>query len=269
MEVTVSVIMPTYNCGRYIKESIDSVRSQTMKDWELIIVDDCSTDDTEDVVSFYCFDRRIRYYKLLENSGPAKARNAALDVARGKYIAFLDSDDLWLPEKLEKQIAFMRQTGAKLSCTAYEKMHESGGLTGVVVMPYEKADYNKVLFAGNSLGNSTVMYERSCFSELRVPLIKKRNDFALWLQILKQEQYAYGLREPLMQYRVRQSSVSSNKKSLIKYQWELYRDIEELSIFKASAALTSCIMLKTVKMLKERSHNTQIETAERTGVTLS
>ncbi len=251
VDVSVSIIMPTYNCGAYIKESIDSVLAQTFQNWELLIIDDCSTDNTEEIVKRYLWEKRVLYYKLEKNSGPATARNIGLEKAKGTYIAFLDSDDLWTEDKLEKQIAFMQKHNAKLSCTAYEKMTEQGELLGVIVEPYEKADYDKVLFSGNSLGNSTVMYEREPFSDLRVPMIKKRNDFALWLQILKKEQYAYGILEPLMFYRVRKASVSSNKTTLFAYHWDLYRHIEGLSLPKASFAMVSCVAVKALQKVKE------------------
>ena len=250
--IRVSVIMPTYNCGAYIEDSIRSVINQTMRDWELLVVDDCSTDNTPEVMKLFASDERIRYMKLEKNSGPAGARNYGLDHASGEYIAFLDSDDLWLPDKLEKQLAFMERQGARISCTAYEAISEQGERLNRVVKPFKKADYDLVLYTGNCLGNSTVVYEREVFADIRVPEIRKRNDFALWLQLLKKETYAYGMDEIFMQYRVRENSVSSGKKSLFRYHWQLYKEIENLGTVKALTAMCSCVIVKSFRMLKQR-----------------
>ncbi len=129
----VSIIMPSYNTDRFIEESIRSVQGQTYPDWELIIVDDCSTDDTDAVVQPFLADRRIKYLKNEKNSGAAVSRNRALREANGKWLAFLDSDDLWRPEKLEKQIAFMREHGYHFSYTCYSEMDETGAPNGVRV----------------------------------------------------------------------------------------------------------------------------------------
>ncbi len=252
MMVQVSVIMPTYNCGAYMEESIRSVQNQTMQNWELLVVDDCSTDNTSDVMELFSSDDRIRYLRLEKNSGPACARNYGLDHASGEYIAFLDSDDLWMPDKLEKQLEFMKKQGARVSCTAYEAISEQGERLGETIKPFKKADYNRVLYTGNCLGNSTVMYERAMFSDVRVPDIRKRNDFALWLQILKKETYAFGMDDILMQYRVRENSVSSGKKSLFRYHWHLYKNIENLGTVKAAAAMCSCIAVKSFRKLKQK-----------------
>lgn len=227
----VSVIMPTYNCGRFIEETVRSVLAQTVTDWELLIVDDGGTDNTRAVLAPYlarC--PNIRYHCLPGNRGPAAARNKALDLARGKYIAFLDSDDLWHPDKLKKQIAFMERTGAPFSCTAYEQMDEAGRRLGVVCIPPERTDYRKMIRLSNPIGNLTVMYDRERLGEFRVPDIRKRNDFALWLQILRRTEFCYGMPEALGTYRVRKDSVSSNKLGQAGYHWQLYRDIEGHSI---------------------------------------
>ena len=231
----VSVIMPTYNCGRFIAESVQSVLVQTMPDWELQIVDDASTDDTSDELKpFLETYPQIHYTRLPQNAGPAVARTEAIRRAAGKYIAFLDSDDLWVPEKLEKQIGFMERTGAKFSATAYERMNEGGKPLGVILYPPEKTDYRKMIRLSDPIGNLTVMYDQEALGKYEVPPIQKRNDFALWLQILKDTEYCYGLQEPLARYRLRAGSVSNNKWVLLKYQWQLYHDIEKLG------ALRSC-----------------------------
>ncbi len=231
----VSVIMPTYNCADYIEESIQSVLAQTMKDWEIRIVDDCSTDHTLDVLNPYLEKYPNIHYSCLEkNGGPAAARTEAMRQAEGKYFAFLDSDDLWKPDKLEKQIAFMEKTGAKMSCTAYEQMDSDGNPLHVRVTPPAKVNYRTCIRLSNPIGNLTVMYDREALGRFEVPPIRKRNDFALWLQILKKTEYCYGMSEPLAVYRLgRAGSVSHNKLSQAKYHWQLYHEIEQHSFIRS------------------------------------
>lgn len=229
----VSIVTPTYNCGKYIVETIEYVQKQTYNHWEMIIVDDCSTDNTKETVETYQKqDSRIKYYCLAENSGAAVARTKAMELAEGQYIAFLDSDDLWMPTKLEKQIKFMCENDYAFTCTAYQHMTEDGQMLDKVLKVIPKTDYNRLLL-DCPVGNSTVMYDVSKMGKFRVPNIRKRNDDALWLSMLKKEKYIYGFPEVLMKYRLRKNSISSNRWSLIKYNWELYRDIEHLSVFTA------------------------------------
>lgn len=158
MSVLVSVIMPTYNCGKYIAASINSVIAQTVMDWEIQIVDDCSTDNTNDVLKPYLAKHSNIYnYRLPQNDGPAVARTEAIKRATGKYCAFLDSDDLWTPDKLEKQIAFMERTGAKFSCTAYSQIDIDGQNLHTVMVPPKKTNYQKCLRLSNPIGNLTVI----------------------------------------------------------------------------------------------------------------
>lgn len=241
----VSIVMPTYNCGKYIKASIESVQSQNYTNWELLIVDDCSTDDTEKIVNkLKETDKRIHYYRFNKNQGPAAARNYAIKKAKGEYIAFLDSDDLWKPDKLKIQLRFMSENNASLCCTSYGLIDETGKVTKGVVIPFKKADYWLCLFYGNCIGNSTAMYHVKNGKKYYTPDIRKRNDFALWLKILKTEKYVYGLREPLVLYRVRNNSISANKRNLIKYQWELYRKIEKLNLLQCVCAFATLAIRK-------------------------
>lgn len=229
----VSVITPTYNCGRFIAETIESVQAQTYENWEMCIVDDCSTDDTKAVVEGYmASDSRIKYFCLPENSGAAVARTKAMELAQGEYMAFCDSDDLWLPEKLERQLAFMEKTGFAFTCTAYEQMDENGNSLNRVIKTVDKTDYNRLLL-DCPVGNSTVMYNVGVMGKFQVPNIRKRNDDALWLTMLKKEKYIRGMPDMLMRYRIRTNSISSNKLKVIKYHWILYRDIEHLSVFRS------------------------------------
>lgn len=235
----VSVIMPTYNCAKFIAASLDSVIAQTISDWEIQIVDDCSTDNTVEVLKPYLEKYpNIHYYCLPQNGGPAVARTEAIKRASGKYIAFLDSDDLWLPNKLEKQIEFMEKNGADFSCTAYEQMDEAGNSLHTVMIPPKKTSYNKCIRLSNPIGNLTVMYNQEALGKYAVPPIKKRNDFALWLQILKDTKYCYGMEEVLATYRLgRTGSVSHNKLAQAKYHWQLYHEIEKHNVVRSTYEL--------------------------------
>jgi len=231
----VSVIMPTYNCAKFIAESIDSVLAQTLTDWELEIVDDCSTDNTYEILKPY-LDKypAIHYFRLSKNGGPAVARTEAIRRSNGKYIAFFDSDDLWHADKLEKQIAFMEKNNCDFSCTAYCQMDEDGNSLHRACFPPVKTDYGRMLRLSNPIGNTTVIYNSEKLGKYAVPPIRKRNDFALWLKILKDTRFCLGMQEVLATYRIRKNSVSSNKLSQIKYHWQLYREIEKLNVFKSA-----------------------------------
>lgn len=232
-EGLVSVIMPTYNCAKFIGETIKSIQAQTYSNWELIIVDDCSTDNTKEVVENYVkLDKRIKYNSLEKNSGAAVARTSAMKIADGEYMAFCDSDDIWLDVKIEKQLKFMKKNNYAFTCTAYEQIDENSNSLGKVIKPKEKCNYNRLLL-DCPVGNSTVMYNVKKMGKFEVPNIRKRNDDALWLQMLKKEQYIYGMNDILMKYRIRSNSISSNKFKVIKYHWILYRDIEHLSIIRS------------------------------------
>ncbi len=244
----VSIITPTYNCGKFIARTIESVQKQTYTDWEMIIVDDCSKDDTKAVVEEYMAnDSRIKYHILENNSGAAVARTRAMEIAQGKYMAFLDSDDIWKSDKLEKQLAYMKENDVNFCCTAYEQIDEEDNKLGRVIKTVKKTDYNRLLL-DCPVGNSTVMYNVEKMGKFAVPNIRKRNDDALWLQMLKKEKYIWGMNEVLMEYRVRQNSISSNKLSLIKYHWQLYREIEHLSILRSAFHVCWWCFLKVFKI---------------------
>lgn len=234
-EPLVSIVMPTYNCEKFIVESVESVICQTVTDWEIWIIDDCSTDDTYEVLKPYLEKYSSMYYYCLEkNSGPAIARTEGIKRAVGKYVAFLDSDDIWHPQKLEKQILFMEKTGAKFCATAYAQMDETGKNLEVICIPPKKMNYKKCIRLSNPIGNLTVMYEQKTLGKFEVPVIKKRNDFALWLQILKKTDYCYGMEDVLATYRLgRVGSVSSNKLAQAKYHWQLYHEIEGHGIIQS------------------------------------
>lgn len=244
----VSVIMPTYNCGRFITETIRSIQAQTYPNWEIEIVDDCSTDDTAGIVAQLMeADSRIHYTCLEVNSGAAVARTRAMELARGEYMAFCDSDDLWMPDKLERQLAFMKEHDCAFSCTAYEQIDEAGTPLNRVIKTIPKTDYNRLLL-DCPVGNSTVMYHVAKMGKFQVPNIRKRNDDALWLQMLKKEPYIWGMPDVLMQYRIRSNSISSNKLKVIKYHWILYRQIEHLSVPRSVFHIAYWCFLKVFRI---------------------
>lgn len=201
----VSIIMPTYNCGRFIRESIDSVLAQTYQVWELIIVDDCSADNTAQVVSQYT-DPRIHYLRNEQNMGAALTRNRALREAKGRYVAFLDSDDLWLPEKLEKQVAFMQQSGYSFTYHEYTEIDEASKPLGVYVSGQKKVDKWGMMSCCWP-GCLSVMYDAQIIGLIQIPNIKKNNDSAMWLQII-QKANCYLLPESLALYRRRKGSIT-------------------------------------------------------------
>ena len=244
----VSIITPTYNCAKFIGETIESVQAQTYSNWEMIIIDDCSADDTGAIVGRYAEeDHRIIYRCLEKNSGAAVARTVAMQMARGEYMAFLDSDDLWMVDKLEKQLIFMKRNKVAFSCTAYEQINESGKSLGRTIKTVKKTDYNRLLL-DCPVGNSTVMYNVEKMGKFKVPNIRKRNDDALWLQMLKREKYIWGMPEILMKYRIRKNSISSNKLNVIKYHWILYRDVEHLSIARSMFHIGYWCLIKILKI---------------------
>lgn len=243
----VSIITPLYNSREFISETIDSVLKQSYDNWEMIIVDDCSTDDGVEIVKEYKkHDQRIKLIKLDKNSGAAVARNTAIKNAKGRYIAFLDSDDLWHSEKLERQIQYIQENNYAFTYTNYQKMNESGDLLEEIIESPSKLNYKKALYT-NYVGCLTAIYDTEKLGKVYMPEIRKRQDYGLWLKILKKVD-GHGLSENLAYYRVRDNSVSSNKLDLLKYNWKLYRDIENLSILRSSYYILYTIILKLLKL---------------------
>lgn len=220
----VTVITPSYNTARFIAETIRSVQAQTYQHWEMIIVDDCSSDDTDAIVKpFVENDERIKYVKNEQNAGAAMSRNKALRMARGKWIAFLDSDDLWMPEKLEHQLKFMVDNYYHFSYHEYEEMGEDSISTGVKVSGIKKVSKHR-MYAFCWPGCLTVMYDRDCLGELQIYDIKKNNDYAMWLKLIAKAD-CYLLSECLAKYRRgRIGSVSTHGYfTLIKWHYFLWK----------------------------------------------
>lgn len=226
MSGLVSIITPSYNTSKYIGKTIESVLKQTYENWEMIIVDDCSTDDTDEVVKPYLSDKRIKYIKNDKNSGAAISRNCALREAGGKWIAFLDSDDLWNPKKLEKQIEFMEKNNYHFSYTNYEEINEDGYKTGVLITGPKKIT-RRGMYNYCWPGCLTVMYDAETVGLIQIVDIKKNNDYAMWLKVCRKTD-CYLLNEEMALYRRgRAGSVSTHSiKTLIGWHYKLYREAE-------------------------------------------
>ena len=230
----VSIITPVYNCEKLIEETINSVISQSYSNWEMILVDDCSLDKSFTVIQKYMKkDDRIKYFKLKENSGAAIARNKTLKESKGRFIAYLDADDKWSKNKLEKQVNYMLENNYAFTCTDYEKIDEKGNSLKIVKIP-KRVDYN--LFLRNTIIQTVgVMVDTNITGKdlLIMPNIRRRQDAATWCQLLKNGYDCYEVPEVLSYYRVVSNSLSSNKFKAVKMNWYWYRKIEKLSFFMA------------------------------------
>lgn len=229
MHDLVSIIMPSYNTAQYIAASIRSVQAQTYENWELLIVDDCSTDNSDAVVAPFLSDARIRYLKNEVNSGAAVSRNYALWEAKGRWIAFLDSDDLWHPEKLERQILFMEKENCHFSYTYYQEIDEASQPLGVTVQgPRHITKAGMLRFCWP--GCLTVMYDAQEIGLLQIPDIRKNNDYAMWLYVISKAD-CYLLPEILASYRRRSGSISNQSYvKLIKWHYRLFRQVRKESV---------------------------------------
>lgn len=243
----VSIIMPSYNTEKYISESINSVLAQTHTNWELIIVDDCSTDNTEEVVSSFN-DERIRFIKKDKNSGAAESRNLALREAKGKWIAFLDSDDTWRPEKLERQIAFMEKNGYKFTFTDYDIQLNGEWLPYVYTGPSKVTEWKMKNYCYFS--TITVMYDREYVGLIQIESVKKNNDYAMWLKIIKKAP-CYRLPECLSSYIKHEGSISSGSKlKLIKHHYIMWRVAEHKNPVSAWVLTFRNLFFGVIKKIK-------------------
>tara|TARA_B110000444_G_C18821122_1_gene587779 strand:- start:1076 stop:1825 length:750 start_codon:yes stop_codon:yes gene_type:complete len=227
----VSIITPSYNSSQFVEECVSSVFSQTYQHWEMIIVDDYSEDNSRVIISELADkDKRIKSIFLEKNVGAAEARNVAIRQAKGKYIAFLDSDDLWDSYKLEKQIYFMEKKNIAFSFSTYQFMSEDGKKSENVIKAPQKMTYHTYL-KNTIIGCLTVIIDREKTGEFEMPNIRSSHDMALWLLIMKRGFSAYGLEQNLAKYRVVSSSNTSNKVKASKEVWNVYRKVEKLNIF--------------------------------------
>lgn len=246
----ISIVTPCYNAKDTISQTIESVLAQSFSDWKMIIVDDCSSDGTADIIKSYITrDSRISYFKTAHPSGsPSLPRNIGLENAKGKYIAFLDSDDMWLPDKLEKQMKFIEENDYEFVYSNYEKISYSGNRTGRIVTMPKKSTFWDVLETC-TIPCLTAVISSNRIGNHRFKSIPKE-DFAFWLEILKEGVIAYNQGEVLALYRVQQKSRSSNKFKMIKNQWFVLRQIEGVKPLIAVFFMIPFIFNGILKYLK-------------------
>ena len=231
-EGLVSIITTLYDSGDFIGRTIESVLSQTYTNWEMVITDDCSIDNGPSIVQTYVEkDSRIRLLRLDRNGGPGVARNNSIKNANGQYIAFLDSDDIWMPDKLERQLALMRETGCGMVYSSYYICDENDKITSLIKcrrrIPYWR------IVCDNAIGFLTMMYDTKVTGVELLPELRKRQDWGLNIKIIRKCRVAYGVQDPLAMYRIRQGSVSRGKFSLIKYNVGIYHQVLGYSKFRS------------------------------------
>lgn len=230
MQDLVTIVTPSWNSEKYIEKTIKSVQDQTYSNWEMIVVDDCSSDNTVEIVKRIAeTDSRVKLMIQDKNSGAAMARTRAMLAGEGRYVAYLDADDIWKPEKLEKQVDFMKQKDCGFSCTTYEVIDDEGNPKNKIIHMLDRVDY-KGFLTNNLLQTVGIMVDTTKVDKknLIMPDIRRRQDAATWLQVLKSGFDCYGLDEVLAEYRRAEGSLSSNKLKAIKGMWILYRDVEQL-----------------------------------------
>lgn len=242
----VSIIVPVYNAEKFLDDTIRTVLNQTYCNWELLLIDDNSKDDSERIYQKYKKDKRIIWIKQMKNGGAALARNKGIDCSKGRYICFLDADDIWDKEKIEKQVNFMKSTNCAFSFTGYEFADENATPNGKKVFVPNKINYKQAL-KNTTIWTCTVMLDMHCLSknDIYMPNVKSE-DTACWWKILKKIEYAYGLDEILSYYRRTRGTLSSNKIEAIKRIWNLYRNEEGLS-FIYSLYCFICYAMNAVK----------------------
>lgn len=232
MHELVSIITPNYNGARYLTYAIESVLNQTWSNWEMIIIDDCSTDQSLDIIKQYARkEQKIKLISSQKKVGPANARNIGIDHARGQYIAFLDSDDIWLPQKLEKQIDFMHKNDLVLTFSSYDIINRENFLIGHVQAPRYLSFYEEL--KGNSIGNLTAIYDQSQLRKRKFKCIG-HEDYLFWLTILQEIHETKGMNEVLAQYRLVNNSISSNKLRAATWTWNIYFHELKLGLLKSS-----------------------------------
>lgn len=234
MKELVSIITPSFNSEKYIAQTIQSVQNQTYTNWELIIIDDASVDDTTAIVKkIAAIDLRITLIVLEQNSGASKARNQGIKNAKGNYLTFLDADDIWFPNFIENSINTIKKTKIPFVFSSYKRSNEELKFVYSDFIVPQKVTYTDILKT-NSISCLTAFIDVKKLGIKYMPNILKRQDMGLWLSYLKEIPYAYGIQEPQAIYRIRKNSLSRNKSALIKYQWQFYREVEKLSVFHSA-----------------------------------
>lgn len=234
-EELVSIIVPVYNCGKFLTDTIRTVKEQTYQNFELIFVNDCSTDNSSDIIQKEAqLDDRIKLINLEKNSGAAIARNTGMKSAKGRYIAFLDADDFWNKNKLEKQLKFIKENNYAFTFTGYEFTDEDGNRTGKIVSIPKELTYKQAL-KNTTIFTSTVIFDVKQLGKelIEMPNVKRGQDTATWWKVLRNNNVAYGLDEVLSFYRRSNNTLSANKIKALKRTWNLYRNVEKLSVFKS------------------------------------
>lgn len=242
--------MPSYNSARFISASIESIIAQTFQDWELLIADDCSTDNSCAIIENYSKrDNRIKLFQLTQNQGAAVARNHSILQAQGRYIAFCDSDDLWMPNKLERQIEFMKKNNVEICFSSYIECDEQGNNLGIVVAP--RSTMFRDMIKCDYMGFLTLIYDTNRIGKMIIPNLRKRQDWALKIKLMQRVEKAVSIMEPLAYYRIRGNSISRNKFDLIKYNVQVYKDVLNYNFIKAWSLFLFRFMpsyiIKTIK----------------------
>ena len=233
LEDTVSVIIPVYNAARFLDRTLGSIFAQTYKNIEIVLVDDCSKDESAEIIARYQKEHPEVVYHLQEtNQGAAVARNTALELAKGRYVAFLDSDDMWYPEKIERQITLMKEKDAAFCYTAIEMVNNDDEVVKKKRKVKEKIDY-RFLLHNTMIATSSVLIDRKKTGDFRMPLRRGGQDYATWLMLLRDGTVAYGINEALVKYRVGNSSLSSNKFKSIKQVWQIQTQDEKIGKISA------------------------------------
>ena len=249
MSIETSIITPIYNAEDFLEETLNSILGQSYQNWESILINDNSSDTSLEIAeSFTKLDSRFKIINKTVSGGAARARNEGIKKAKGRFIAFLDSDDIWNPNKLEKQINFMKEGDITFSFSNYHFITESGEVATEVKVPLS-VTYDSLL-KGNVVACLTAIYDTKVLGKVLMPDIRKRQDFGLWLAITKKGVTGYSLQESLARYRLRNGSISHAKLNTMMYTWELYRKIEKLSFIKSLFCITSHLVGASFKRVK-------------------
>jgi len=250
-ENLVSIITPSYNSEKYISETINSIINQTYTDWELLITDDCSNDNTINIVkSFQENDARIKLFILNSNGGAGLARNNSIKNAKGRYIAFCDSDDQWKSNKIEKQLDFMDRLGLSFTYSSYDVIDEFGSFKSVIKA--SKTISYKMMLNNNYVGCLTAIYDRKLLGNLYMNKIRKRQDWALWLNIMKKVKTTSGMPESLAIYRDRSNSISTNKVEMLRYNYQIYNIVLGYNHLQSFFLISNYIFQYLIKKIKKQ-----------------
>ena len=251
MIIETSIITPIYNAEDFLEETLQSILDQTYSDWESILINDNSTDKSLEIAKkFAQLDSRFKIINKSESGGAAKARNTGIQEARGRFISFLDSDDVWVPVKLAEQIRFMKERDIAFSYSSYQFLTEQGQVTGSVKVPVS-ISYNQLL-RGNVIACLTVTYDTAKLGKVFMPDILKRQDFGLWLEITRRGVRGYGIQKILAKYRLRTGSISHAKFNTMLYTWALYRSIEKLPLYLCVYYISNHLLSASIKRLKNK-----------------